>query len=158
METISMTLHSLSDSNFLRQLTGVITKMTSIYNLATVCPFEDQNCPDKSENRLTLDPDITERFAKSRNFDELLYLWKAWRDESGKLMRSDYMDYVEILNEVATHNGYADASEYWQADFEEPHFEELVDDLWLKVKPLYDELHTYMRYKLISIYGNLTQS
>lgn len=121
--------------------------------MATVCPFEEQNCTKTSEKRLTLDPHITERFAKSRNFDELKYLWQAWRDESGKLMSSDYMAYVELMNEVATKNDYADASDYWKADFEEPEFERIVDELWLKVKPLYDELHTYMRYKLISIYG-----
>lgn len=128
--------------------------MTSIYNSATVCPFEEKNCSDSSKNRLTLDPDITARFAESRNYDELEYLWLEWREKTGKLMRSNYMDYVDVMNEVARENGYKDASVYWKADFEDDNFENLVDSLWTEVEPFYDDLHTYMRYKLISIYGN----
>lgn len=129
--------------------------MTSIYNQATVCPFEEQNCSETSENRLTLDPHITKRFAESRNFDELKYLWVKWRDASGKRMRSKYQDYVDLMNEMANKNGHPDASVMWKDVFEAPNFESIVDDLWIKVKPLYDELHTYMRYKLMEIYGNL---
>lgn len=128
--------------------------MQAIYNSATVCPFDEQNCTETSKNRLTLDPHITARFAESRNFDELKYLWLEWRKQSGKLMRSDYIDYVTLMNEVAEKNGYPDASAFWKAEFEEANFEELIDSLWLKLEPLYDELHTYMRFKLISIYGN----
>lgn len=128
--------------------------MSSIYNKATVCPFEEQDCSETSKNRLTLDPHITQRFAVSRNYDELKYLWMKWRDESGKLMRSNYQDYVGLMNKVAEKNGHSNAGEFWKNEFEDPNFESIVDDIWLKVEPLYDELHTYMRYKLIEIYGN----
>lgn len=127
--------------------------MSAIYSMATVCPFEEQNCAKNATNRLTLDPEITERFAKSRNFDELQYLWTEWRKQSGKLMRPDYEVYVNLMNRVATENNYTNAAELWKDEFEDDKFEEIVDNLWAKVKPLYDDLHTYMRYKLISIYG-----
>lgn len=135
------------------QLTGTITKMSSVYNTATVCPFEEQNCSETSKNRLTLDPHITDKLASSRNFDELKYLWIKWRDASGKKMRSDYKIYVDLMNKVAVGNEHTDASAYWKDDFEDPNFEATVDALWLQVKPLYDQLHTYMRYKLMEIYG-----
>lgn len=128
--------------------------MTEIYNSATVCPFEEQNCAENAKNRLTLDPEITERFAKSKNFHELQYLWTEWHKMSGKLMRNDYEVYVNLMNKMAIGNGFANAAEYWKDDFEVDNFEEIIDNLWQKVKPLYDDLHTYMRYKLISIYGN----
>lgn len=127
--------------------------MTSIYNSATVCPYNKQNCSANSPDRLSLDPQISDRFAKSRDYDELKYLWVEWRESTGKLMRSNYETYVDLMNRVAVGNNYTDASLYWQSDFEEPHFEEMVDNLWLDVEPLYDQLHTYMRYKLIAIYG-----
>lgn len=127
--------------------------MTAIYNTATVCPYINQACASNDENRLTLDPDITERFAVSRDYDELEYLWVQWHKESGAKMRSAYEDYVNMMNRLAKGNGFTDAAEYWKDDFEDPDFEEHMDDLWQKVKPLYDELHTYMRYKLIEIYG-----
>lgn len=127
--------------------------MSSIYNKATVCPFKQQNCSENSPDRLTLDPHITERFAVSRDFDELQYLWKQWHDASGKLMRSQYHVYVELMNKVAIGNKFKDAAEYWKNDFETENFDQVIDKLWLDVKPLYDELHTYMRFKLIEIYG-----
>lgn len=132
--------------------------MQSIYNKATVCPFENKNCAESSPDRLTLDPHISDRFTKSRNYEELKYLWIEWHKQSGKLMRNDYKEYVELMNKVAVGNGYKDASEYWQVDFEDPNFEKNVDDLWLAVKPLYDELHKYMRRKLIDIYGKYVNS
>lgn len=129
--------------------------MTSIYNAATVCPYTNQTCADDDPNRLTLDPHISERFAVSRDYDELKYLFVKWHDATGRKMRSSYLDYVNLMNEVGRGNGFKNAAEYWQDEFEDPQFEEHVDALWLKVKPLYEELHTYMRYKLLAIYGKL---
>lgn len=143
-------------SSFVRvtQLTTATTNMTAIYNTATVCPFTEQNCAENAKNRLTLDPEITERFAESRNFDELQYLWAKWHEHSGKLMRADYEVYVNLMNKMATGNNFSNAADYWKDEFEVDNFEEIIDNLWHTVKPLYDDLHTYMRYKLISIYGN----
>lgn len=131
--------------------------MTKTYNQATVCPFQQPNdCPESV--RLTLDPHITNIMAESRNFDELKHLWVEWHKESGAYMRDDYSDYVELMNKMAVANnieGIANAGDFWKADFEDEKFEENVDKLWENVKPLYNELHTYMRHKLIEIYGKL---
>lgn len=69
-------------------------------------------------------------------------------------MRADYEVYVNLMNKMAIGNNFSNAGDYWRDDFEVDNFEEIIDNLWQTVKPLYDELHTYMRYKLISIYGN----
>lgn len=129
--------------------------MTEIYNSATVCDFLDQNCAGDAKNRLSLDPEITGRFQKSRNYDELQYLWVKWHEQTGKLMRDDYEVYVNLMNKMAIGNDFANAAEYWKDEFEANNFEDIIENLWQKVKPLYDDLHSYMRYKLISIYGNL---
>lgn len=125
--------------------------MSAVYNTATVCPFNDTHCEPTA--RLTLDPQITERFAVSRDFDELEHLWIEWHDNTGPFMRKDYAQYVQLMKKVAVGNGFKDAAAYWQKDFEDERFEENVDKLWNDVKPLYDDLYTYMRYKLIEIYG-----
>ncbi|XP_055326230.1 angiotensin-converting enzyme-like, partial [Sitodiplosis mosellana] len=135
-------------------LTNTITDMTTVYNSATVCPYTVQTCADDDPNRLTLDPHITARFAESRDYDELKYLWVKWHDATGPKMRASYQDYVGLMNEVGKGNGFKNAAEYWKDAFEDPQFEEHVDALWLKVKPLYDELHNYMRHKLVAIYGD----
>jgi peptidyl-dipeptidase A len=41
----------------------------------------------------------------SRDYDELTYVWKSWRDVSGAKMRVDYKKYVELSNLAAERNG-----------------------------------------------------
>lgn len=43
--------------------------------------------------------------AESRDYDELLFAWKGWRDSAGKVLREDYKRYVELANKAATLNG-----------------------------------------------------
>ena len=40
----------------------------------------------------------------------------------------------------------------WRSRYEDDELVDKVDSLWNDVKPLYDELHTYVRYKLLEIY------
>ena len=41
----------------------------------------------------------------SRDWEELEWAWKGWRDESGKKMRNQYEQFVGLLNEAAVLNG-----------------------------------------------------
>jgi peptidyl-dipeptidase A len=41
----------------------------------------------------------------SRDYEELVYVWKSWRDVSGAKMREDYKKYVELNNVAAQKNG-----------------------------------------------------
>ena len=43
--------------------------------------------------------------AESRDYDELLFAWKGWRDNAGKVLRKDYERYVELANKAAKLNG-----------------------------------------------------
>lgn len=124
--------------------------MSATYNSATVCPFNEPNCTKP----YTLDPEITDRLAESRDFDELKYLWQSWHEKSGRLMRDDYKNYVTLLNLAARANGHTDASAWWQSKFEDPDFVGTVERLWNEVAPLYDDLHAYTRLKLLEIYGD----
>lgn len=126
--------------------------MTSVYATTQICPFDRQNCDLKSEG-VYLTPNISRQFAESRNIDELKYLWKSWHDKTGKLLRSRYKTYINLINTAAKGNNYSDASKWWQSEFEDENLENNIDKLWQDAQPLYNELHTYMRYKLISIYG-----
>lgn len=42
----------------------------------------------------------------------------------------------------------------WRARYEDDALIEKVDKIWDEVKPLYDELHKYVRYQLRDLYGN----
>jgi peptidyl-dipeptidase A len=45
-------------------------------------------------------------------------------------------------------------AEWWQADYEVPDFEEQLAKLWTDVKPLYQQLHAYVRKRLRDKYGD----
>lgn len=126
--------------------------MTRVYNTAKICPFNNQNCNITAEG-LALDSDITNLMGDSRNYDELLYTWLAWHNNTGKLMWENYKRYVPLLNQAGKENSLADAKQMWQAKYEEPNFEDKIDQLWEEVESLYDELHTYIKYRLRYIYG-----
>lgn len=43
--------------------------------------------------------------SSSTDYDELTYVWTAWRDASGAKMRNLYKTYVQLANEAAVANG-----------------------------------------------------
>lgn len=49
--------------------------------------------------------DIEEIISTSTNYDELEYVWKAWRDVSGAPIKDTYKTYVQLSNEAAKANG-----------------------------------------------------
>jgi peptidyl-dipeptidase A len=42
----------------------------------------------------------------------------------------------------------------WRGRFEVDNLESIVDNLWKEVEPLYNELHKYVRHKLLDLYGD----
>jgi peptidyl-dipeptidase A len=51
-------------------------------------------------------------------------------------------------------SGHDDAGAMWRARYEEDQLVAKVDKLWDEVKPLYNELHKYVRYQLRDLYGD----
>ena len=101
-----------------------------------MCPFEKPDCDIQVDKAYSLNPEIQDIFAKSRNYDELKYLWKSWRDNTGRKIRRDYKQYLTIIDKATDRN-----------------LAEKVDRLWNEIAPLYNDLHEYTKYKLIEIYG-----
>lgn len=48
---------------------------------------------------------------------------------------------------------FTDNAEYWLKDYESPDFRDQVARLWDQVRPLYLQLHAYVRRKLRETYG-----
>lgn len=146
---------SILDNEDLSLLTDKKNHMSFIYNTAKICPFNNKNCNPATEG-LSLDPDIENRLAESEDFDELQWLWEQWHEKSGKEMREDYQDYVNLMNKAAIANGYSDAGVMWRNryEYESDKLIEKVDELWEEVKPLYDELHKYVHRELKMLYGS----
>lgn len=103
--------------------------------------------------------DIEAAMGINRNPEELKEMWTSWHDNVGKPMGKDYARMVEIANEGASELGFKDVGAMWRSGYDMPadDFAKLTDKLWLEVKPLYDELHTYTRNKLNAKYGDAVQ-
>jgi len=98
---------------------------------------------------------LSDIIATSRDPKELQTVWEGWRTISPP-MKSEYVRMVDIINEGSVELGYKDAGALWRAGYDMPadDFTQEADRLWLQVKPLYDELHCYTRYKLNEKYGD----
>ncbi len=81
--------------------------------------------------------------------EERAAAWAGWH-ETSRPIRKDYQRFVELTNEGAKEMGFADAGEVWRGgyDMSAADFEAEVERLWGQVKPLYDQLHCYVRGKL----------
>ena len=91
---------------------------------------------------------------RSRNYDELLDAWTGWHD-TARPQRQRYVRFVELQNEGARGAGFANLGDLWRAGYDMPpeQFEKETDRLWQQVKPLYDDLHCYVRAQLQKTYG-----
>src|SRR5262249_3835873 len=90
---------------------------------------------------------------KSRNYDELLDAWAGWRTIA-RPMRPLYVRFVELSNEGAKAIGFSDTGDQWRSgyDMSPAEFERETERLWQQVKPLYQDLHCYVRAKLTKQY------
>ena len=119
--------------------------------------------PEKKDGTLDQEvPDGTihlgqasEIIAKSDDPELLQATWEAWRTIS-KPMKDDYADMVKIINKGSAELGFKDAGDLWRAgyDMDAEAFSKEADRLWGQVKPLYDELHCYVRAELNGKYGD----
>ena len=95
------------DAAEFKELQEIGARMSTIYSTGKVCSdaaiANISHCPE--DKRLDLDPQITNLLANSRDQDVLLHLWTAWRDATGKNMRTDYQRYVELKNKAAVKDG-----------------------------------------------------
>ncbi|ROT83106.1 angiotensin converting enzyme [Penaeus vannamei] len=127
----------------LREYANIVSEMSRIYSTATVCSFSD---PDKCD--LTLDEDVKDILKNSKNSEELAHIWLAWRRNTGRKMRKSYEDLVPLLNKAAAANGFKNKVEMDLRAYESNSFRADVGALWTELKPLYEQLHAYVRARL----------
>ncbi|CAL1265728.1 unnamed protein product [Larinioides sclopetarius] len=135
-----------------KELTELSADLQDIYSKAKVCRF---NASDNESCNVSLEPELTEMFMTSRNEPELKHAWSQWRDATGKKMKEKFHRYVELSNEAACLNGFKDAGELWRESYESATFEEEVEELWQTIKPFYEQLHAYVRRRLMQQYPEI---
>ena len=125
----------------------------------------DGNNPDADLSGKDIRQDETELLMRQLRDPKMLEaVWTKWHavptrdNDDGKTvtMKDDYVRLVEIANEGARELGYSDVGALWRSgyDMTPDEFAAEVDRLWGQVKPLYDELHCYVRAELNRKYGD----
>jgi len=85
--------------------------------------------------------------------DEKLYAWKSYRNAIGPKIRTDYAEFVRLKNVMARANGYADEGAYKRRNYEVDNLEEIAEEFWEELKPFYEELHAYVRFRMSQKFG-----
>jgi peptidyl-dipeptidase A len=137
------------DPKKLAELTQIATKLEGMYGSGQYCTGEGEAkmCRPLGE--------LEDVLRSSRDYDEQLDAWAGWHTISPP-MRADYTRFAELVNEGSRELGFKDTGEMWRAgyDMSPAEFEKETDRLWDQVKPLYEDLHCYVRGKLEAKYGD----
>ena len=142
---------SPTDPKLVAELTQVASSLDGMYGKGKYCPAGDQ------KKCLGID-DLDTLMAKSRDPKQLLDYWQGWHAISPP-MRDKYARLVELSNQGATEFGFKDTGVLWRSgyDMTPEQFSAELERTWTQLQPLYDELHAYVRFKLIQKYGAAAQ-
>ena len=129
------------------ELTKITSSMQADYGRGTYC---------KTPGNCLQITDIERIFATSRDPAELLDAWQGWHRVSVG-MRERYTRFVTLANAGAKGFGFSDVGAMWRAGYDMPadSFVNEVDRLWEQLKPLYLQLHAYVRSRLADRYPDL---
>jgi peptidyl-dipeptidase A len=144
---VSLVLPTPADPHKSAELTSVAARMEGTYGKGNWCPPGTDKCLDIE--------DLGRLMAASHDPKELRDAWVGWH-QIGQPLRKDYARYVELANQGARELGFPDAGALWRSKYDMPpaDFAREVDRLWEQVRPLYVQLHAYVRWKLREKYGD----
>ena len=144
---ISSQLPAPSDPVKRSELAAIASKLQGLYGKGKWCgPTGKGPCRDLEQ--------LSDVIGRSHDYGELLDAWAGWRTIS-QPMKGPYQRLVELSNEGAKEIAFADTGELWRAayDMSPDDFAKEVERLWNQVRPLYEDLHCYVRAQLGKTYG-----
>ena len=158
----SLLLTTMASSNpeIVKNVSTLGSIMANIYSTARV---RFNNSIIKSTNvsseisYLSLDKHLTAIMSSSTNSKELLYAWKGWRDAVGPQLKKHYTEYVKLSNFGAREHKFEDAGDYKRKVYEVDNLQNIAELFWNELQPFYEEVHAYVRHRLIHIYPNLVK-
>jgi len=141
-----------NDPKLLAEQTQLAAALTGMYGKGKYCP-ELTGSQEAGTKCMGIDA-LSSIMATSRDPQELTRLWVGWH-AVGAPMKDKYARFIELQNIGARELGYKDTGELWRAgyDMTPAQFSAELDRAWTQLEPLYHELHTYVRKRLIARYG-----
>jgi peptidyl-dipeptidase A len=145
---VSRSLAAPGDPKLRLELTTLAAKMEGVYGKAKACGADGQakKCLDIEE--------LAVLFQKSRNEAELRDAWLGWHRTS-RGSRAAFTRFVELANQGSREIGFDDSGLMWRSayDMTPAEFEKETERMWQQVRPLYEQLHCYVRAQLSKRYG-----
>lgn len=136
-----------SDPALTAELAKILAKMEANYGAGKWCKTPT-TCLNLNEiEKIINDPNQTPAARAEA--------WKGWQ-ETARPIRKDYQRFVELTNQGSKEMGFADTGEVWRGayDMTPAEFSAETERLWGQVKPLYEQLHCFVRDKLNAKYGD----
>src|SRR5688572_6084634 len=142
---LNLTLPAPDRDGAARELADITTRLESTYATGKI----------ELDGRIVPQSETENLMRTLRDPAKLEEVWTKWHDYAAS-MKDDFAREVEIANAGARELGFADVGALWRSKYDMPPdaFAAEVDRLWSQVKPLYDELHCYVRAELNKEYGD----
>ncbi|MCY1037083.1 M2 family metallopeptidase [Corallococcus sp. BB11-1] len=144
---VSQTLPAPANAAQRAELAATAAKLDGLFGKGKYCGKDGKaKCRDLG--------DLSDVMAQSRDEPTLLEAWQGWHSIS-RPMRPLYTQLVNASNAGAKDIGFNDLGTLWRSGYDMPpeEFEKEAQRLWGQVKPMYDELHCYVRGRLAKQYG-----
>jgi len=143
-----------SNPKLLAEQAELAAELTGMYGKGKFCPDTPAGQEPAPDAKCLGIDDLSGIMAKSHDPEELTKLWVGWH-AIGAPMRPKYARLIELQNIGAKELGYQDTGELWRAgyDMTPAEFSAEMERAWKQLEPLYRELHTYVRTRLIQKYG-----
>ncbi|KAL5281727.1 hypothetical protein ACFFRR_005209 [Megaselia abdita] len=131
-----------------KELLSLMSGMEASFAKVKVCDYKDRTKCD-----LSLEPEIEAVITTSRDPEELKYYWVEFYN-AFKSVREPFERYIELNTEAAKLNNYTSGAEDWLSEYEDDTFEQQLENIFDEIRPLYEQLHGYVRWRLRKFYGN----
>jgi peptidyl-dipeptidase A len=145
---VSSSLAAPSDPKARLELTTLGAKLEGLYGKAKACGRDgtQKTCRDIEA--------LDALFETSHDEAELRDAWLGWH-RAARDSRPLFTRFVELANQGARDIGFADTGVMWRSayDMTPAAFEDETERLWQQVRPLYEQLHCYVRAQLARTYG-----
>jgi len=151
---LGITVPPPKNPEHLAELTRIGTKLNGDYGAGKYCP-EPKN-PASCMQIGQIEDILAD--TEHKTYEQQLDAWQGWHTISIP-MRKDYQRFVELNNEGARDQGFANTGELWRSgyDMKPADFKAETDRLWRQVEPLYSDLQCYTKNKLVEKYGEKGQ-
>ena len=143
---LSLPLPAPSDPKEAEELTALVASMTGAYSKGRYTPKGRSESLDLIQ--------LGQILRESRDPAVLKDVWTGWHRVGREVFRG-FPRYVELANRGARELGFQDTGDLWRSkyDMSAEAFQQEVERLWEQVRPLYRELHAFVRRKLSERYG-----